>query len=256
MYETSWQRRMAIAGRARARHKWVFALVAVLAVLAAAAMATAWYFGAGPGSKVVIPELAGQDIAAATVLLESSDLIVSPSRQEVFSTTLAPGGVIGTNPKAGQPVPRGDTVTLVVSLGAIPEVTGLSVDEAQKVLSDKGLVGSTSDALHDWSNGVPVGKVIGFRVLAGGLVVAPGSELQLIVSDGVEQVAIPDVVGNAWAETQFLLEVAGFQIEFYNLPSRLLDLIPKAAAVREISPGAGTKVDLGSTVNVWLRIGD
>src|SRR5690606_24104790 len=105
--------------------------------------------------------------------------------------------------------------TLVVSLGPIPEVSGLSVDDALQALQDKDLKGSTSAGLHDWSDTVPKGDVIAVQVPEG-TVVTKGTLLQLVVSDGVEQVAIPDVVGKTWRQAEQLLKDAGFVIEFKN----------------------------------------
>ena len=59
-------------------------------------------------------------------------------------------------------------VTLVVSLGPIPDVEGLSVENAIKALQIKDLNGSMSDGLHDWSDTVEKGKVIRVELPADG----------------------------------------------------------------------------------------
>ncbi|TFB80702.1 Stk1 family PASTA domain-containing Ser/Thr kinase [Terrimesophilobacter mesophilus] len=143
----------------------------------------------------------------------------------------------------------GQPITLTVSLGPIPDVRGMSVAEAQKALSDKDLVGSRSDKLHDWSDDVPEGDVIGYKPLPEGTVVTKGTELQLIVSDGVEQVPVPDVVGLSWYEAKKTLLDAGFKLDY----DARADLLPSAVEVRKTDPRAGATVDKGSTIHVEFK---
>lgn len=149
---------------------------------------------------------------------------------------------------------EGQPVTLTVSLGPIPTVKGLSVDDAKQALADKGLVGSTSAGLSDWSDDVPKGSVLGLQV-PDGTEVTKGTELQIILSDGIEQVAIPDVVGMSWGEAKVALQDAGFVIVFRDLQSQGLSIAPDSV-VRSISPDVGKLADKGSTVNVKLRSSD
>lgn len=310
----------------RGRARWFFALVAVLAILAGT---TGWYFGSGPGSKVVIPDVAGMSVAAATADLEAVDLLVSPTVRQEFSVSVPEGSVVETDPGIGESVTHGGTVTLIVSkgpqllvmpslvgqtedaaraslgdvfdiqeskylfndkvaadivisavgvdregnaldlstvdeywegqpvtmtvsLGAIPSVTGLSVEDAKLKLADKELVGSTSDDLHDWSDDVPKGSVIGLKIPEGAEI-TKGSELQIIVSDGIEQVTIPGVEGKTWSEARPLLEAAGFAIVYRDTLSQFLAGGPDFAIVRDMNPSGGTAVDKGTTINVKLR---
>jgi serine/threonine-protein kinase len=313
----------ASADRRRSRGRWLFTLVLLLAALAGA---TGWYFGSGPGSKVIIPEVSGQDISSATSILEKADLVVADTPKEAFSISIPEGKVVGTEPGVGAAVAHGGEVTLVVSkgpqklamptvvgetedaaralldgtfavgdseyrfdpkikenivigalgvdrdgksldlatvgeywegqpvtlivsLGPIPDLEGLTVDAAKQTLSDKGLVGSTSEDLHDWSDDVAKGKVIGFKQLPEGTVVTKGTELQLIVSDGIEQVKVPDVVGKSWYEAKKTLLEAGFTLDY----DARADLLPSAVEVRRTDPEAGTTVDKGSRIHIEFR---
>jgi eukaryotic-like serine/threonine-protein kinase len=312
-----------MADRRRARGRWLFVFVVLLASLAGA---TGWYFGTGPGSKVVIPDVSGHDIASATALLNKADLVVSDTQRSDFSVSVEAGKVMGTDPAIGEPVAHGGTVTLiisqgpklitlpefigkteaearkalegsfnlkdtryqfdstvdaplvitafgvdgngknldlttvtqywdgqpvtlVVSLGAIPDVAGFSVDEAKDALSAKGLVGSTSEALHDWNDSIPKGKVIGYKELSAGTVATTGTELQLIVSDGIEQVTIPDIVGMTWKDAKPKLVALGFTLDY----NKIADSFP-LSTVKKVDPGAGTIVDKGSTVKVNFNL--
>ncbi len=152
---------------------------------------------------------------------------------------------------------EGQPVTLTVSLGPIPDVKGKSVDDAKQALADKGLVGSTSENLHDWSDDIPKGSVISVQVPEG-TEVTKGTVLQLVVSDGVEQVQVPDVVGKTWDKAKPILEAAGFSIDYWDTTSSVLakNLDASMLTVKDISPDAGKSVDKGSTVKVKLRSSD
>lgn len=148
---------------------------------------------------------------------------------------------------------EGQPVTLTVSLGPIPSVTGLSIEDAKLKLAEKDLVGVTTEGLHAWSDDVPKGSVIGVQV-PDGAEITRGSELQIIVSDGIEQVEIPDVIGKTWTEAKPILEEAGFTIVLDDITSNALALTnPDAAIVTKLTPSAGSTVDKGSTVKVKLR---
>ncbi|HEU4850171.1 MAG TPA: PASTA domain-containing protein, partial [Terrimesophilobacter sp.] len=317
----------AAAEKRKSRGAWLFALVLVLATLAGA---TGWYFGSGPGSKVIIPVVAGEDVASATAILEKADLEVSPTPKHVFSVDIEAGKVAGTDPEAGTavahggevallisdgpkslPMPKlagktedaardliGDSfdvqesqyqfdpkapenvviaawgvdkdgakldlgtvdeywerqpVTLIVSLGPVPDVEGLTVDDAVQALQEKELLGSTSAGLHDWSDTVEKGKVIGYQPPEEGTAITKGTLLQLIVSDGVEQVEVPDVVGQLWSEAERILRDLGFVIELKGQSEAIAQIFPNTATVQSIDPGPGTTVDKGSTVKVRLQ---
>ncbi len=110
----------------------------------------------GPKPRVV-PPVSGQSAAAATVQLQDIGLKVAQTSQS--STTVLAGTVIGSNPVAGAQVPRGSTVTLVVSSGpptvVIPaNLVGMSVSAAVAALQSLGLTVSGTQ-------GNPVGTVTG-----------------------------------------------------------------------------------------------
>lgn len=312
--------------RRHGRGRWIFAVIAILAILAGT---TGWYFGSGPGSKVVVPEVSGSSISEARAVLEEARLTVAGTQREEFSVMIAEGMVIGTDPEAGVSVASGGTVTLIVSkgpnlidlptlvgqtedvaraslgekfkvqesnylfkteipdgivisaagvdragetvdlatltqywegqpvtltvsLGPVPEVKNLSVEDAKDALAKVGLVGVTSDDLHDWSDEIPKGSVIGVQV-PDGIEVTKGTELQIIVSDGVEQIKVPDVMGWTWDKAKPELEAAGFVVKLDDFTSRALAAYnPAEAVVISLSPEAGVAADKGFTIKVKL----
>ncbi len=210
----------------------------------------------GPKS-LPLPKLVGETEDAARGLI-GDRFTIQESRYQFDAKV--PGGVViaalGLN-KEGKTLDlntvseywQGQPITLVVSLGAIPEVSGLSVDDANKALKQKDLTGSTSEGLHNWSDTVDKGKVIGIKPPADGAPVTKGTVLQLIVSDGVEQVTVPDIVGTVWSEARDTLTGLGFKYQASDFAERF----PNACTVKKISPGEGSSADKGSTVKVTTQ---
>jgi beta-lactam-binding protein with PASTA domain/predicted Ser/Thr protein kinase len=89
---------------------------------------------------VPVPDLAGQSPTAAAATLGQAGFQVGTTN--VPSDTVPVGTVVGTDPPAGTPVPRGGTVTLLVSSGPalidIPNVVGQLQAAAAQTLTDAG----------------------------------------------------------------------------------------------------------------------
>jgi beta-lactam-binding protein with PASTA domain/tRNA A-37 threonylcarbamoyl transferase component Bud32 len=127
---------------------WLFALVVLLAALAGG---TGWYFGAGPGSLVAVPQLVSASPEAATAQLAALGLEARLGTQ--YSGTIAAGLVASTDPGAAARVKKGGTVTLRVSQGPqpikLPVLAGLSPDAAgQAITALKASVGSTDSIFN------------------------------------------------------------------------------------------------------------
>ena len=93
----------------------------------------------GPPPRT-IPKLTGVPEAEAVAELESAGLAVAVNRG--YSDLLSEGKVVNSTPGPGGQVPKGGTVTLLVSLGPepvpVPNVTGMSVSEATSTLEGEG----------------------------------------------------------------------------------------------------------------------
>lgn len=92
--------------------------------------------GGGPAS-VSVPDVSGLSFEDARTQLQQAKL--SAKRNDVDSDKPV-GQVIDSNPKAGARVPEGAVITLNVSNGKveIPDVTGQTAQEAQRILNQKG----------------------------------------------------------------------------------------------------------------------
>jgi beta-lactam-binding protein with PASTA domain/predicted Ser/Thr protein kinase len=94
----------------------------------------------GP-APVAIPDVSGKTKDEAKAILEARDFKVTFT--EAFSTTVKKGDAVGTDPPAGTKAAKGSEVTLIVSKGPesfkMPDVVGMTVEDATKKLEDLGL---------------------------------------------------------------------------------------------------------------------
>jgi beta-lactam-binding protein with PASTA domain len=94
-------------------------------------------------SKVAVPAVAGQPLAAAQKALGDAGLKAG-AVTEVVNPAVAPGSVIGSEPPAGSQLRRGETVSLQVSKGnemvAVPSLRGRGLGSARAALEQAGLV--------------------------------------------------------------------------------------------------------------------
>ena len=136
-------------------------------------------------------------------------------------------------------------ITLVVSAGALPDLTGKTVDEATAMLDDVGLeVGAIRE--EEFSDAVEQGAVIRATAPEGATTIRVGDTVDLITSKGVENVLIPDLVGQSWADAKQQLIDAGFELD-YNI---FADAAPGLFTVSDLTPDGGTMAPKGSTVKV------
>ncbi len=95
---------------------------------------------AGPAARTV-PNVAGKTADQAVAELKKVGLGAKVAEQ--YSTSVAAGVVIATEPGAGASVERGTSVTVVVSKGrdlvSVPDIVGRTLDEVNKALRDAGL---------------------------------------------------------------------------------------------------------------------
>ncbi|KRD52569.1 Stk1 family PASTA domain-containing Ser/Thr kinase [Microbacterium sp. Root280D1] len=94
-------------------------------------------------SAGAFPDVAGMSVDQATNTLRDKGVEVNPDSQFVFSDSIAKDVVIGVTDRAEEGNRRpGDTVQLIVSKGPelfpVPEVEGMSRDEAAQVIRNAG----------------------------------------------------------------------------------------------------------------------
>lgn len=126
------------------------------------------------GSKVVVRVSAGVEIItlpdfvgeeATSVFGKIRALGLDYTQADVFSATVPSGFVVSTDPGKGSELKAGDTVSVRVSMGPdnkvvqVPDLGGLSLEEARAALSEAGLsVGSIEYRDSEAQSGTVIGQ--------------------------------------------------------------------------------------------------
>jgi len=131
----------------------------------------------------------------------------------------------------------------------VPNVVGQAQSAAEETLRSVGLSVGTTMLLN--SDTRPKGAVISAKPAVGTLVLT-GSPVDLEVSIGPAQVALPNVVGQAQSAAEEMLRSVGLSVgTTIGVNS---DTTPKGAVI-SAKPAVGTLVLLGSPVNLEVSIG-
>ncbi len=200
-----------------------------------------WWFGAGPGALIAIPNVSdktqSQAINSLQTLTEDIDV------RKVFSSTFAEGQVVGTEPPAGIPVTKGTPITLLVSKGkemaVVPDLLGNElVTATAKIVGARFSIGAVSE----WFNAdYPLGSVYAYSG-DDKTELAVGSAIEMKISLG----AIPVVAGLKEEVAKAALEVAGLSVRKSSY--QFSDSIAKgdviAVAPDEVEVGKGSTVKL------------
>ena len=211
--------------------------------------------------EVTLEALSGRPLEDVTAALTDEGLIVVDPVIEQFSSEIESGLVISatdldaedgpTDLSQGGTTFEGRSIELVVSVGAVPVITGETPEVATQRLADVNLTVDGSREIRSYSDDVAEGRVIG--LVRSDEPRRPGQTVGLEISRGPEPVQIPDVEGKTWLEARPILEAAGLVVEYWNNNSRLIgETLPGIATVEEIDPEEGETVPKNSTVRVRL----
>jgi len=131
----------------------------------------------------------------------------------------------------------------------VPEVTGQSENEAERVLAGQEL--KLSKISEQWSPDVPRGFVISQDPEAGG-VVKRGRRISVIVSLGAQGTSVPLLEGSTARQAQLLLEGSGLRAG--RIAKVYTDETSKDLVVASDPPGE-TLVEQGTVVNLLVSLG-
>ena len=221
--------------RRRRLPRWAIALI--VAVLLAVSCGVAYYTYEQElwGGKTV-PVVVGMTQEDATSALEELGFVVSV---EGVVTDEAPGTVLASDPVSGvRADPAAGIVLSVATERVIPEVVGLTEEEARQALID---VGAQSIQTVSEGSSAPAGTVIS---------VTPGEGEPFVASDQVTLVVarsftVPDVLGMELVDAQALLAESGL-----SGTVAYVDSAHDAGTVVETSPSVGSEVAEGATVEL------
>ena len=205
----------------------------------------------GGSAMVSVPDVSGKTQDEARTILQGQGLTVGNATTEDHAS-VSKDAVIRTDPVSGTSVQRGSTVSLVLSTGQteVPDLTGMSQEEARSALSEAGL--TVGNVTQEESSTVEEGKVVSHSPNKGGRV-RQGSEVSIVLSSGSSKVTVPDVAGMSQEEAIKAMQDKGLQVD----PQADLSPSDSVEAGRVVSsnPAAGTEVDRNSTVRLRVSSG-
>ena len=206
----------------------------------------------GPATAKV-PDVTGMTEAEAQGTLQDAGFASASASQ--YDLTSPVGEVLAQLPAAGQEAVPGSPVGLLVSKGrpevsvAVPDVTGMTADEATTTLADAAL---TAVPVEAYDPDVPAGEVAD-QDPAPGALVTPLSEVFVTVSlgEGTTSVTVPDVVGSREADATDELEAAGLVVA----TGRAYSADVAAGRVIAQAPEAGASVEEGADAGLLVSLG-
>ncbi len=219
---------------------WLWGGLAAL-LIAAIVLAIVLTSDSSP-KQVAVPDVVGLTEASAQKTLEAKGF--STDTKEKTSSKKV-GTVLAQDPAALEKADEGSTITLTVSRGpgkkAIPDVAGQGQNAAQQTLEAAGFkVTKTTQS----SDTVSKNRVIATDPKAGTKATA-GSTVQLVVSTGPKQVAVPNVVGSQIDDARSQLSAKGFGA---STTQQVSDQEP--GTVLSQDPAGGATAAPGATISL------
>jgi serine/threonine-protein kinase len=201
--------------------------------------------------KISVPSLVGMSQNEAKEALSNIGLL-SEVVEEVFSEDIAQGKVISSSPGGGGRISPAGTVGLVLSKGQerieIPVITNLTPDVATQKISALGLTIGDINEVFDMK--VESGFVIGTDPKSGEKV-KRNSVVNIVVSKGVEKIALISYVGKGGDEALSELTNSGFDVKVVY---KFSDKVFKGQVVSQ-SPEISDAIGLGSKIELVLSKG-
>jgi beta-lactam-binding protein with PASTA domain len=207
--EPIWTAESAPPPEKKKSHLWLWILLGVfLALIVAGAVVIGVY----RSNTADVPDLRGLTVSEGVRALNDVELELG----KVDYTSEVPAGleegqIVSQRPDAGEQVEQGTAVDVVVAGKAeveVPDVMGLTVEEATQTLEDAGLKVKSVDV----ENEAEVGTVVDQSPAAGEMVL-PGSQVTVLVSAGVGETLVPNVVGLDQEEATAILNDAGYEVQ-------------------------------------------
>ena len=233
-------------------HKKAKKVAAIILIIAAIAIIAFVAFSSCSSTETLtVPDVTGMKQEAAIEAIEEAGFEVGEITEE-NSDTVKSGRVISQDPEGNSEAEEGTTVNLVISLGAaeveVPDLTGLSPEEAQKELTANGLDYEEGDAVY--SDDVEEGLVAGQDIEAG-TEVSQDTVITYYLSLGPEGTSVPNVTGESEGSASAELSNAGFYVTTEYASS---DSVEEGYVISQ-SPSGGSMADPGSTVNIVVSTG-
>ncbi|WP_184891044.1 PASTA domain-containing protein [Candidatus Cardinium hertigii] len=208
------------------------------------------------GKVVQVPDLTGVHRDNLDAYLSKHHLRYFITDNSGYSDQLPPFTVLQQFPAAGNYVKKNRKIYLTLNaerppLVDMPNLIDGSIRQAHLLLKNKGLkLGNikyvpditASVVLEQWYNGNPI---------TAGKLINKGSSIDLVVGAGLSSqiIEVPNVLEMPLEEAHLVLVEHGIRMGIVHLVEN------RTAAVGSVvkqNPEPGTKVSLGTTINLWV----
>ena len=206
----------------------------------------------GPEPPHIVPDLKGMSLEAAIALLEENGL---KNYKTVEEYSVGPAGYVFKHvPGSGQQVRSQDIIILYVSVRiqmvSVPNVTGKSRSEAEKILRNEELV--VGGVTADYAPNIPEGSVISQNPVVGSKE-PRGTKINLVISLGPEPLlTVPDLKGKSQSEAEKIIRIAGLEVG--GVTENYDPNIPEGSVISQ-NPVVGSKEPRGTKINLVISLG-
>lgn len=220
-------------------------------LLAVAVGVGGWWSLVGPGSRVVVPSTVGATVEEATATISPLGLTLFVVENR-YDEEIPKGKIIETIPAGGGRVDAGGQVKLIVSKGperySVPSLAGLTLSASQSAITKYPLVvGTTTEVFN---SEIPKGYIISSTPKAG-TSVPRNTAINLLISKGIEQVALDSYIGKSGEQALNELTQAGFEVVSGYAFS---ETVPELAVISQ-SPAGGATANKGGKVTILISKG-
>jgi serine/threonine protein kinase len=214
-----------------------------------------YYRGDASNSIATVPPVENIPAENADVLLSLFDLNMV-IKDEIYDSEVPRGFIIEQTPESGKNIEAGSNIEVTISRGPevtfvlVPNLVGLSQEEALQALEDYGLVqGSIS---REYSDTFEENHVI-IQDPEFNKEIDPGGSVNLTISSGEEIILIPyDVIGLDFIEASNRLELLGFVVKSSKAPVTETGITSEPGMIIDTIPSPGSKVEANSMVELII----
>lgn len=194
-----------------------------------------------------VPDVTGKKVEIARSILEGRGFRVY-QEDPVSDPTLPDGAISKQDPVPGVKTRRGSTIKVWPNNAGsqVPMMANLPLAQATVLLQQAGL--KLGQVIMQPADSVPANLVIS-STPAFGTAISKESTVDLVVSAGAGEVAVPTVRGWGKSRAAEMIKQAGLNVgELHYVFDEELD----PGVITKQDPPAGSKAAKGSNVNLWI----
>lgn len=200
--------------------------------------------------KVEMIDLTGMTYEEAKKALNDLGLGIKKG-DSMSSDEYEEGVIVGQSEEEGEMVDKNTTITVNISSGAgeieVPNVKNYKEETAESTLKEAGFKVKTE---YEYSSEVPEGNVIS-QTPDSGSKAKKNDTITIVVSRGIEQVQMINVMGKSQADAQNALSAIGI---LCNVTSDYSDTVPEGQVISQ-SVAEGKWIDKGTTITITVSLG-